>query len=169
VDQKPADAKPADQKPAPRKPQPVAGYSQVQMDNAAAIVEAGQALGVPRRGLVVAVATSMQECNLFNLASYVLPESLDYPNQGTGADHDSVGMFQQRTSSGWGAVKDLMDPKYAATQFYKGLVQVPGWEQMPLTYAAQAVQVSGFPEAYAKHEGNAETVVGEILSAQNPN
>jgi hypothetical protein len=70
-----------------------------------------------------------------------------------------VGLFQQRPQSGWGTVKNLMKPEYAAEQFLKALVQVPGWENMPLTYAAQAVQVSAFPEAYAKHETRATEIV----------
>ncbi|SDY36830.1 hypothetical protein SAMN05444365_10221 [Micromonospora pattaloongensis] len=156
-----------EQKAPARKPQPTAGYGEVEMENATAIVEAGQEMGVPKRGLVIAVATAMQESNLLNRASEVLPESKNYKHQGTGWDHDSVGLFQQRTSTGWGAVKDLMDPKYSAQAFYKVLITVPGWDQMALTDAAQRVQVSGFPFHYAKHEGNAEAVVNEILSAQN--
>ncbi|WP_173071304.1 hypothetical protein [Phytohabitans houttuyneae] len=166
--QKPAAKAPAAvQKPAPKKAPaklaPVAGLSQVQTENAAAIVRAGAKNGVPQRGMVIAVATAMQESTLLNRASEVLPESKQYPHQGTGWDHDSVGLFQQRTSSGWGPVASLMQPEYAATKFYQGLMQVPGWDTMPLTYAAQAVQVSAFPEAYAKHEGAANAVVKALL------
>lgn len=153
-------------KPSPRQPRPTAGYGPVQMENARLIVEAGQEMGVPRRAMVIAVATAMQESNLLNRANEWVPESKNYDHQGTGWDHDSVGLFQQRPSTGWGAVKDLMDPKYAAKQFYKALLQVPGWEEMALTDAAQRVQVSAFPFHYAKHEGNAEAVVSEILAAQ---
>ena len=155
----------AAQPPAPQAPAqaaPVAGLSQEQMDNAKAIVDAGRQLGMPRRGLIIAVATAMQESQLLNLASEVLPESKNYPHQGTGWDHDSVGLFQQRTSAGWGPVANLMDPTYAATKFYQALAQVPGWDQMALTDAAQAVQVSGFPGHYAKHEGRATEVVGAL-------
>jgi hypothetical protein len=113
--------------------------------------------------MVIAVATAMQESTLLNRASEVLPESKLYTHQGTGWDHDSVGLFQQRTSSGWGPVASLMQPEYAATKFYQGLLQVPGWDRMPLTYAAQAVQVSAFPEAYARHEGAATAVVKSLL------
>jgi hypothetical protein len=56
-----------------------------------------------------------------------------------------------------------MQPEYAATKFYQGLLQVPGWDRMPLTYAAQAVQVSAFPEAYARHEGGATAIVRSLL------
>jgi hypothetical protein len=156
-------AKPAPTKPAvPAKPNPVAGLTQDQMDNAAAIVKVGRTMEISRWGLIIAIATAMQESNLYNLASDVLPESLDYPHQGVGSDHDSVGLFQQRPSSGWGAVVDLMRPAYAAQQFYRALVKVPGWADMALTVAAQAVQVSAYPNAYAKHEQRATAVVDAL-------
>jgi hypothetical protein len=164
--QKPAAKAPvrkAAPKKAPARPAAVAGLSQVQTDNAAAIVRAGAKNGVPERGMIIAVATAMQESTLLNRASEVLPESKSYPHQGTGSDHDSVGLFQQRTSSGWGPVASLMQPEYAATKFYQGLLQVPGWDRMPLTYAAQAVQVSAFPEAYARHEPVATATVKALL------
>ncbi|MFV2012709.1 MULTISPECIES: hypothetical protein [unclassified Micromonospora] len=145
---------------------PVAGLSQVQMDNATAIVDAGLALQLPRRAMVIAVATAMQESTLLNRASEVLPESKNYPHQGTGWDHDSVGLFQQRTSTGWGAVADLMNPTYSATQFYLALQRVAGWEQLPLTVAAQAVQVSAYPGHYAQHEAAADAVVTAVLAAR---
>lgn len=152
-------------KPAPPKvPAPVAGLSQVQMNNANAIVQTGLSQGVPRRGLIVAVAVAMQESTLLNRASEVLPESKQYPHEGTGSDFDSVGLFQQRTSTGWGPVKDLMRPDFAATQFYNALKKVPGWDRMPLTVAAQIVQGSAFPYAYARHEWLATTVVNSLLA-----
>jgi hypothetical protein len=158
---KPPKPKPKPTKPA--KPKPVAGLDQAQMDNAAAIVKVGIRLGIPRQGLIVAIATAMQESNLYNLANPALPESLDYPNQGVGYDFDSVGLFQQRTSSGWGAVADLMRPAYAAQAFFEALLQIPGWQQMSISGAAQAVQVSAFPDAYAQHEDRATTIVGALV------
>jgi hypothetical protein len=144
-------------------PVPVAGLSQAQMNNAKRIVEAGHAMGLPKRAFVIAVATSMQECNLYNLASTRLPESYNYPNEGSGSDHDSGGLFQQRPSTGWGTVAQIMDPAYAATAFYRVLITVPGWDTMALTYAAQRVQVSAFPTAYAKHETRAQAVVDALV------
>jgi hypothetical protein len=152
---------------APRKParlRPVAGLTAAQMANAQVVVRTGLALGVPRRALVIAVATAMQESTLLNLASGVLPESLDLPNQGVGWDHDSVGLFQQRPSAGWGPVDRLMDPSYAAARFYEALLEVPGWPDMALTDAAQAVQMSAFPYAYAQHEDRATQVVAAVLA-----
>ena len=161
-DTAPAPTAPA-RRPAPVDPGPVAGLTAAQMDNAKAIVRTGRDLGVPRRGLVIAVATAMQESNLYNVASGVLPESQNHPHQGIGWDHDSVGLFQQRSSTGWGPVARLMDPAYATTQFLNALRQVPGWERMRLTEAAQAVQVSAYPEHYAKHESRATRVVDAIV------
>ncbi|MET7705733.1 peptidase M23 [Micromonospora sp. NPDC005413] len=149
----------------PTDPAPVAGLDEDQMENAEAIVRAGRTMGVPRRALVIAVATAMQESNLYNVASGVLPESQNYPHQGVGWDHDSVGLFQQRSSSGWGPVGRLMEPEFATRQFLAALEQVPGWERMRLTDAAQAVQVSAYPEHYQQHEWRADRVVDAIVPA----
>lgn len=146
----------------PPRPRPVAGLSQAQMDNAKTIVDVGVDMQIPRQGLVIAVATAMQESTLLNYASGVLPESQNYPHQAIGWDHDSVGLFQQRPSSGWGTVRDLMRPAYAARAFYEALLEVPGWQQMSLTLAAQAVQISAYPYAYAQHEERAATVVAAL-------
>jgi hypothetical protein len=144
---------------------PVAGLTATQMKNATAIVRAGQELGISQRGQIVAVATAMQESNLYNLASYVVPESLKYKHEGTGADFDSVGLFQQRYTTGWGTVKSIMNPSESAKKFYHALMQVPGWQGLPVTVAAQTVQGSAFPYAYAKHQGNATAVVHAVNSA----
>jgi hypothetical protein len=148
-------------------PAPVAGLDQVQMNNAWTIVRTGQAMGLPERAYVIAVATAMQESQLRNLASTRIPESYWYNAEGEGSDHDSVGLFQQRPSAGWGAVSQLMDPAYAATAFYQALLRVPGWEAMELTWAAQRVQVSAYPYAYAKHETRAQQVVDAVLAHVN--
>jgi hypothetical protein len=119
-----------------------------QIANAQAIVKAGQDMHLPPRAMVIAVATSMQETKLHN-----------YGDLGTANDHDSLGLFQQRPSSGWGSAQQIVDPHYAATSFYKGLVQVPGWQQMALTDAAQTVQVSAFGDRYAQWEKQAADLV----------
>jgi hypothetical protein len=146
----------------PLNPKPVAGLSQAQMNHARTIVVVGQQLKLPKRAYVVAVATAMQESNLRNLANSGLPDSLRLSSEGTGFDHDSVGLFQQRPASGWGSVPQLMDPSTSARKFYQALAQVPGWDKMPLTLAAQSVQVSAFPWAYAKHESRATAVVDAL-------
>lgn len=137
----------------------MAGLTEAQTANARIIVRVGQELGMPRRALIIAVATALQESQLYNLANNRLPESTRYPHQGSGFDHDSVGLFQQRTSTGWGSVRNLMRPEYAATRFYRALELVHGWQRMRLTQAAQAVQHSAFPDAYAKHERQATAIV----------
>jgi hypothetical protein len=153
---------PAAQATAAKAVTPVAGLDRTQMHNAAMIVKAGQDLGISQRGQIIAVATAMQESNLYNRASHVVPESLKYAHQGTGADYDSVGLFQQRYTTGWGTVKTIMNPAQSATSFYKALQRVDGWQNMPVTVAAQTVQGSAFPDAYAKHQDNATQVVHSL-------
>jgi murein DD-endopeptidase MepM/ murein hydrolase activator NlpD len=129
----------------------VSGFTEQQVRNAAVIIQVGQRLKVPARGWVVAVATAMQESGLANL-----------PHLGNRNDHDSIGLFQQRPSQGWGTVKQLSDPAYQARKFFEKLVKISGWQTLPLTVAAQRVQVSAYPDAYAKHEPRASTVVDRL-------
>jgi hypothetical protein len=146
----------------PVNPAPAAGLTQTQMNHAKTIVQVGKQLKLPERAWVIAVATSMQETKLYNLANTGLPASLQLANDGTGYDHDSVGLFQQRPASGWGSVQELMDPATSARKFYQALMQVPGWDRLPLTVAAQLVQGSAFPTAYAQHQTRAEIVVSRL-------
>jgi hypothetical protein len=140
--------------------QPVAGLGQSEMNNAVAIVTAGKQMNLPRQAFVVAIATSLQESRLRNLANPNVPGSMSHPNEGVGYDHDSVGLFQQRPN--WGTVDQLMDPQESARRFYAKLVTITGWEQMAVTYAAQTVQQSAFPGAYAQHQSLAEQIVNAI-------
>jgi hypothetical protein len=146
----------------PVNPPPAAGLTQTQMNHAKTIVQVGKQLKLPERAYVIAVATSMQETHLYNLANAWLPSSLQLTNDGTGYDHDSVGLFQQRPASGWGSVPELMDPATSARKFYQALMQVPGWDKLPVTVAAQLVQGSAFPTAYAQHQTRAEIVVSRL-------
>lgn len=146
----------------PEDPTPVAGLVQAQMNNAATIVRVGRSMDLPRRALIIGVMTAMQESNLYNVASNAVPESFDYPHEGSGSDHDSVGLFQQRPSQGWGTVENLMKPEYQARNFFNKLVRID-WQNMSLTLAAQAVQVSAFPYAYAKHEPRATIIVDALI------
>jgi murein DD-endopeptidase MepM/ murein hydrolase activator NlpD len=125
--------------------------SEDQVRIAAVIVKIGQDLKVPPRGWVIAVATALQESHLQNL-----------PNLGSNNDHDSIGVFQQRPSQGWGTLEQLADPAYQARTFFQKLLAVPGWQTMALTVAAQRVQVSAFPDAYAKHEPLASKAVDAL-------
>ncbi len=119
-----------------------------QMRNARAIVEVGQSMGLPPRAWVIAVATALQESALRNLG-----------HLGARNDHDSLGLFQQRPSAGWGTPEQITDPVYAATTFYKRLRRVRHWPTLPLTVAAQKVQISAYPGHYAKHESEAGDIV----------
>ena len=129
----------------------VGPYGAEQVRNAAIIVKTGQELKVPPRGWVIAVATAMQESSLTN-----------HGHLGDRNDHDSLGLFQQRPSTGWGTPQQIMDPVYAATKFYNKLTQVANWELLPLTVAAQRVQISAYPNAYAKHEPIATRIVNSL-------
>ena len=133
-----------------------------QAGNARVIVAAAKALGLPREAAAIAVMTGRQESRLLVLANPAVPGSTDHPHQGSGSDHDSVGLFQQRPSQGWGTVGQLMDPGYTATTFLRSLVQVPGWQQLPLWQAAQAVQRSADGTAYAQWTALGTAVAGAL-------
>ncbi|MFJ1600464.1 hypothetical protein [Streptomyces sp. NPDC088261] len=119
---------------------PVYEMTPEQAANAAVISAVGTTRGLPERAVTIALATALQESALRNLGH---------------GDRDSLGLFQQRPSKGWGTTAQIQDPVYAAGQFYDHLVKVPGYSRLPLTEAAQRVQRSGFPQAYAKHEPDA--------------
>ncbi|MFG1916834.1 hypothetical protein [Micromonospora sp. NPDC048898] len=122
-----------------------------QLANARAIVDAAKKTGVGDRGAVIGVATSLQESKLYNLG-----------HLGAYNDHDSQGLFQQRPSSGWGTPEQITDPEYAATAFFTALKNIGGWQDLPLTAAAQTVQVSAFPYAYAQWEEQAADIVQQM-------
>ena len=125
-----------------------------QSQNASIIAAVALKMGLPDHAVTIALATAMQESRLRDL-SY--------------GDRDSLGLFQQRPSQGWGTPSEILDPEYAASAFYARLVQVPGWATMPVTDAAQAVQQSGSPAAYAQWEQRARAVAvaltGEVPAA----
>ncbi|SCF13102.1 hypothetical protein GA0074695_3686 [Micromonospora viridifaciens] len=121
-----------------------------QTANAKAIIAATKKAGMPERAAVISIATSLQESKLENLG-----------HLGDANDHDSLGLFQQRPSSGWGTPEQITDPEYSTTAFLKGLKQVDGWQDMPLTKAAQTVQVSAYPDAYAQWEQQAADLVAQ--------
>ncbi|MFD4252473.1 C40 family peptidase [Amycolatopsis thermoflava] len=125
----------------------VPGFTAEQMGNAAIIVGVGKQMRVPEQGWVVAIAAAIQESGLRNL---------DY------GDRDSLGLFQQRPSMGWGTPEQITTPTYAATQFYEHLLAIPNWQAMSINAAAQAVQRSGFPHAYGPHETDARRIVAAV-------
>jgi len=126
--------------------------------NARIIITVGRALGVPDYGIVIALAAALQESKLRNLPH---------------GDRDSLGLFQQRPSAGWGSRAQLLDSKYSARLFFggpsnpnagntRGLLDVGGWKSMSVTDAAQAVQRSGYPKAYSKWEATARTTLTDL-------
>ncbi|MFE9691426.1 hypothetical protein [Micromonospora sp. NPDC005806] len=121
-----------------------------QVANAKAIIAATKKAGLPERAAVISIATSLQESKLENLG-----------HLGDANDHDSLGLFQQRPSSGWGTPEQITNPEYSTLAFEKGLKQVDGWQDMPLTQAAQTVQVSAYPDAYAQWEQQAADLVAQ--------
>ncbi|MBQ1013842.1 hypothetical protein KBX53_23425 [Micromonospora sp. M51] len=125
-----------------------------QTANVKAIIAATKKAGLPERAAVISIATSLQESKLENLG-----------HLGDMNDHDSLGLFQQRPSSGWGTPEQITDPEYSTTAFLKGLKQVDGWQDMPLTVAAQTVQVSAYPDAYAQWEQQAADLVAQYWNS----
>jgi N-acetylmuramoyl-L-alanine amidase len=126
--------------------------------NARIVIQVGRQLGVPDRGIVIALATAMQESSLRNVGY---------------GDRDSVGLFQQRPSTGWGRTSQLTDVSYAARLFYggpqnpnagrtRGLLDIPGWQSMSLAQAAQSVQRSAYPDAYARWQTSAQAWLAQL-------
>lgn len=118
-----------------------------QAENAALIVAMSIKRGMPARAASIALATAYQESKIYNI---------DH------GDRDSIGLFQQRPSQGWGTRKQILDPVYSTNKFYDALENVDGYEQMRVTVAAQTVQRSAFPEAYADHEEDARVLASAL-------
>ncbi|MET8980006.1 hypothetical protein ABZX85_30825 [Streptomyces sp. NPDC004539] len=124
-----------------------------QASHAATIAAVAHARGLPERAVTIALATAIQESKLRNL-SY--------------GDRDSLGLFQQRPSQGWGTSAQILDPVHASGEFFDALVRVPDYLGLPVTVAAQRVQRSGYPEAYARHEGMAATLADVLTGREGP-
>jgi len=118
-----------------------------QAENVALMAAISVQRGMPARAASIAIATSAQESKLYNV------------EQG---DRDSVGLFQQRPSQGWGTRQQIMNPYYSINAFYDELAKIDGYESMRITEAAQLVQRSAFPEAYAEHEADARTLASAL-------
>jgi hypothetical protein len=122
----------------------------VQMANAATITAVGVRRSMPERAVVIALATALQESKLENRDN---------------GDRDSIGLFQQRPSQGWGTAEKIQDPRYAADRFYSALMKVKGWKKMRVTDAAQKVQRSAYPNAYEKW-ADESAVLARALTGQ---
>jgi hypothetical protein len=123
-----------------------------QAANATTITAVGKRLGLADHAITVALAAAFQESGLRNLLN---------------GDRDSIGLFQQRPSQGWGTRAQILVPTYAATVFYQRLAQVPNWETMAVTEAAQAVQISAAPNAYSQWEAEAR-VLARVMTGETP-
>ncbi|GAA1488244.1 M23 family metallopeptidase [Brachybacterium sacelli] len=156
--------------------------NQAQLTHAATIIETASSIdGITRDGLVIALMAALTESTLRQLANTsAYPESANYPNDGDGSDHDSLGLFQMRPQSGWGTVAELMDPTYQARAFFggpdgpnhpspRGLLDFAGWEQMDKGEAAQAVEVSAYPDRYRNYQPVAETILTTLTTGAPAN
>jgi hypothetical protein len=134
------------------------GYTEAQIEIVKQIIGVGKGVSIPEKGWIIAVMVAMQESTIQNL---------------DGGDADSLGIMQQRPSTGWGTREQIKNPVYAIQAFYlgvngngnPGLMSVPGWDSMPYTQAAQLVQRSAFPDAYAKHEPEAVSLIAKHKDA----
>ena len=118
-----------------------------QAENAALITALSVQRGMPARAASIALATAFQESKLYNLEH---------------GDRDSAGLFQQRPSQGWGSREEILNPYFATNSFYDALERIDGYEAMRITVAAQEVQRSGYPEAYADHEADARALASAL-------
>lgn len=123
-----------------------------QAANAATIAAVGRRLGMPDHAVTVALAAALQESKLHNIAY---------------GDRDSLGLFQQRPSQGWGTPSEVLRPDYAAAAFYRGLARVPGWQTLAVADAAQAVQHSAGGYAYAAWAAEARDLA-RVLTGEVP-
>ncbi len=122
-------------------------FTPEQAAHAATISAVGTSRDLPEWAVTIALAAALQESGLRNIGH---------------GDRDSLGLFQQRPSQGWGTEQQIQDPVYASGEFYEHLAKVDGYEELPLTVAAQRVQRSGYPEAYAKHEPDATLLAAAL-------
>lgn len=145
-----------------------------QLTHAATIITVGSGIdGVGRQGVLIALMAALTESTLRMLANAAHPASLDMPNDGVGSDHDSLGLFQMRPTSGWGSVADLMEPTYQVRAFFggtegpnypspAGLLDLTGWQTADPGSAAQAVERSAFPDRYQNYQPVAEAIVAAL-------
>ena len=145
-----------------------------QLERAATIIAVGNSENIPANGQVIALMAALTESTLRVLANpTAVPQSVNYPNDGDGSDHDSLGLFQMRPSTGWGSVANLMDPVWSSRAFYggpdgpnhgspAGLLDVPNWQNLSLGAAAQAVEVSQYPDRYANYQPVAEKIASTL-------
>lgn len=148
--------------------------NQRQLQRAATIMAVGKPAHVPARGQLIALMAALTESSLRVLSNVSAhPGSADITNDGDGGDHDSLGLFQMRPSTGWGTIRHLMDPVWSARAFYggaggpnhgspRGLLDIPDWKTLTPGAAAQAVEVSAYPDRYAVNQPVAEAILSVL-------
>lgn len=148
----------------------------VQLVHAGTIISVASTIdGADRDAVVVALMAGLTESGLRMYANTTYPLSLQLPHDAVGSDHDSLGIFQMRPSTGWGTVRELMDSTYQARAFFggaagpnagspRGLLDIPGWRSLPKGVAAQAVEVSAFADRYARFQPVAEAIVDRLTT-----
>jgi murein DD-endopeptidase MepM/ murein hydrolase activator NlpD len=149
-----------------------------QLVHAATVITVGaRTPSVGREGVVIALIAALTESGLRMLSnSAAFPASANYPSDGDGSDHDSLGLFQMRPTAGWGSVAELMDPDYQARAFYggpsgpnagspRGLLEISGWPALDPGEAAQAVEVSAFPDRYQDYLPVADAILTAMVEA----
>lgn len=151
--------------------------TKTQLTHAATIIQVGSQIeGVNRDALQIALMAALTESSLQMLANTsVYPNSGTYPHDGDASDHDSLGLFQMRPQAGWGTIAQLMDPTYQARAFFggptgpnhpspRGLLDIPGWQTLTKGEAAQAVEVSAYPDRYANYEPVADHILNTLTA-----
>lgn len=151
--------------------------NELQLQRAATIIATGKAADIPARGQLIALMAALTESSLRVLSNISAhPGSAAISNDGDGDDHDSLGLFQMRPSTGWGTVRHLMDPVWSSRAFYggtngpnhgspRGLLDIPDWEDLTPGEAAQAVEVSAYPDRYAVTQPVAEAILSTLSGA----
>ncbi|SDH21328.1 M23 family metallopeptidase [Microbacterium pygmaeum] len=151
-----------------------------QLTHAATIITVGSGIdGVGRQGVLIALMAALTESTLRMLANAAHPASLDMPNDGVGSDHDSLGLFQMRPTSGWGTVAELMDARYQVRAFFggpdgpnypspAGLLDIAGWQTADPGTAAQAVERSAYPDRYQNYQPVAESIIAALTKPALP-
>ena len=147
---------------------------QTQLERAATIIAVGNSENIDENGQLIALMAALTESTLRVLSNTTAyPQSASYPNDGDGSDHDSLGLFQMQPPDGWGTVAELMDPVWSSRAFYggpdgpnhgspAGLLDIPNWQSLSLGAAAQAVEVSQYPDRYANYQPVAERIASTL-------
>lgn len=169
-------------------PKGVGNFNKKQLANAAVIINEAKKSDLKQQGAIIGLMTGLQESSLrvlandgtweykeptrvmtreqWDAARKVVITSLDLPHEGVGHAWDALGIMQQRPSAGWGSVEQIMNPSYAAQQFFDRLKKVPNWESLPYELAAEKVQISGQPDNYANQRADAEMLYAALQGAK---